>query len=701
MTHMSKRGYENAIVVRSHHSNHFISLLDDLTYFKTTNGWWFAYKIKLGAVFLCADPVTSDGPSFGLEDLQSSVASFATAWTEFAHEVEGRPIVLAGMSHDMCRLAREVRGMRVQKIGEEPWLTLGNYEPRGNSAKGVRAGRNYAQKLGCQVHEIDLSRAPQSVEHRVLHAQVEDVVNAWKASSFMHADGLFMRTDPFALLPGRRTFVCKRDGRVEVVLIATPIVMGRSYYIEDVITSTHMTNGAVELSVLSAIKALEHSSVQEISLGVVALRGTRLFCVERNQGIDPTWVDQFIHRCVNLVYNMNGIELFRRRFRPSRWDAVYLATYAPKQKLIPYIVMFIYYLFGFILALQPKHRPKSKRQYLDKSIAEYVSAACLVAMMIPSTAKGAADYHLIGLFNTFVPGGGELLLGNYGEAAVQASVEVSTFQYGYWQSRRQPMTLDGVPEDIPMYKKAKRRRRRSTADYQLVDIRKTLWADWAQEIGIKYHMLNVFDAYREAAALQGVTNGIDQSSKRDLFLAPFAFSTWTDPIAVGIIIAAAGVIYYDYRDAISQPRQVTRAFTRESNQLYETTYIGLFPAGSAAPEEAFYRGYLQNEFYALVPSPFFSIPMTSLAFGLSHVPEARLEAFLGGLLFGSLTHFSDNRLQRAIAAHYWVDLFGGIESYLIYMRNQYRIKPPRPSAKTVTLAFSRIEIPVFDFCLAI
>lgn len=129
----------------------------------------------------------------------------------------------------------------------------------------------------------------------------------------------------------------------------------------------------------------------------------------------------------------------------------------------------------------------------------------------------AIDYHLVGWTNTFIPGGGQLLLGNYFEGLTQSVIEFGTFSIGYNLSAKSPMTLDGVPEQIPSphqglsfikttqtcvkYNKGKCIQWRSVntkvnapPDSSEQDVTTALNADILQEVGIKYHMVNVFDS---------------------------------------------------------------------------------------------------------------------------------------------------------------------------------------------------------------
>jgi membrane protease YdiL (CAAX protease family) len=100
--------------------------------------------------------------------------------------------------------------------------------------------------------------------------------------------------------------------------------------------------------------------------------------------------------------------------------------------------------------------------------------------------------------------------------------------------------------------------------------------------------------------------------------------------------------------------------TAASNALYSLDHALLVPIGSGAPEEMFYRGFLQNEMYHLVPSPFFSIPASTLAFTFSHGPADRISAAVLGAYAGFLAHKYGGKLGPGIALHFWVDLLIGL-----------------------------------------
>lgn len=335
----------------------------------------------------------------------------------------------------------------------------------------------------------------------------------------------------------------------------------------------------------------------------------------------------------------------------------------------------------------------------------YLTALLTLAFLF-SKPSFAVNYHLVGWFNTFVPGGGEILRGNILYGLFQGSVETSSFLIGYHWSSRTTMTLDGVPEDLPepsgssiasstsshqtcaQYEKIKGKlvcTRYTTssssgattvaADGSNKDITKALRADFLQEIGIKYHMVNVFNAYRHEADGRRGTQRIDQTSTAALFAAPFRPSVLSDPavfISIGVAAAAVGASYYvDMKKSTPPLAQVNR----ESNSLYAFTYSVFYPVGSAAPEEMFYRGFLQNEFYSAFRTPLVSIPLQAAAYAFSHSAPERLSAAVTGLWEGILTHANKGQLSPSIAFHFWANVFSGLYTIALFQKAQYHPDP--------------------------
>lgn len=294
----------------------------------------------------------------------------------------------------------------------------------------------------------------------------------------------------------------------------------------------------------------------------------------------------------------------------------------------------------------------------------------------------------VGWFNTFIPGGGEGLLGNYSYAAIQASIEVGLFSWGYNLSAKSPMTLDGVPENIPtphtgpinnpgkkicikknsrgvciQYGFSSKQNSKANSLNQNVSIDQELKADFLQEIGIKYHMVNIFSAYQKA----GATGQVDQSSIEDLFAAPFALDIVKDPYVYLPLLISLGFHVVSFKNETVTP---LASLDQGSKNGYGLMYGVVYPTGSAAPEEMFFRGFIQNEFLSMTGTPYLAVPMSTLIYTLSHSPESYLSAGVSGLFLGTLTYIQNGSLKKNIAFHFWSDVIMGIHAILSLQRNE-------------------------------
>lgn len=299
-------------------------------------------------------------------------------------------------------------------------------------------------------------------------------------------------------------------------------------------------------------------------------------------------------------------------------------------------------------------------------------AATLLFVLIFQThdSCAAVNYHLVGWLNTFVPGSGEAVLGNPEYGLLQASLEVGSFGWGYSRSKRSTLTLDGTPEDLPKFD---RKRARTRADLII-----PLASAFTQEFGIKYHFVNTFLAYRSAATASGSkgTEWIDSTSTQDLFTAPFRRDILSNPWVWISLSIVGGYTAFDTYSQLHGGATRLPAFTPASNAIYTASDIAMYPVGSAAPEEMFFRGFLQNEFRTAVPSPFFSVPAQAILFMFAHAPgDGRIPALVSGTYLGTLAHVHEGRLSPGIAVHFWSVAMLGIEDIILVHRGQHTLPP--------------------------
>ena len=337
-------------------------------------------------------------------------------------------------------------------------------------------------------------------------------------------------------------------------------------------------------------------------------------------------------------------------------------------------------------------------------MAQFKILALIFSILYTSFAK--ADFHTIGWVNTFVPGGGRFMMGEYGEAAKEAALEVGTFAIGYSISPDGEFTLDGTPVGYPavstfsyiststrnvcvkrnkITKVCEQRQSRlfsssqNAVDYNPTDATHPLAAAVLQEFGLKYHIMNVFFSYRDQFNIEGGKDpgqGIDQRSASEMLKDPFQKEILTSPWVYVPILFASTFAYFDYKsqNKLSASNPISPLKTR-SKVLTAFDQMIMYPVGSAAPEETFYRGFLQNEFYYAYRSPYFAIPMSSLFFALSHSQDSWPSAFVTGLYQGLLAYRNNGNLAYGNAVHFWGVVALGIESYILTLNSQAKGPP--------------------------
>jgi hypothetical protein len=297
--------------------------------------------------------------------------------------------------------------------------------------------------------------------------------------------------------------------------------------------------------------------------------------------------------------------------------------------------------------------------------------------------EASASFHSVGWTSALIPGGGRFMMGEYSEGAKEAGVEIGTFASGYVMSPESSITLDGTPITYPSvtpYNFKSTRQHQHTGG-RAQDASTPLTAALLQEFGIKYHMLNAFLSYRDQFNLEGGDpgQGIDQRSTKEMFKDPFRLEVLSSPWVYLPIIFTTSFVIMDYKSQIKSDLPSVARLKGSSKAYLAFDQTVVYPLGSAAPEETFYRGFVQNEFYYLVRSPYFSIPMSSMIFALSHSQENWGSSFVTGLYQGMLAYKNNGDLSYGNAIHFWGVFVLGIEAYLLTVHPNSHSKAATPA----------------------
>jgi Phosphatidylglycerol lysyltransferase, C-terminal len=298
-----------------HNSSHFVWFLTEMQFYRCGNGWIFAF-VQKGAVTLVAlEPLH---PPVAGEDVDES--GVKAAWSEFESEIHPKITFFVSIYGPFFKQLRKL-GFQALQVGREPYVDLSDCVPTGKSGKGVRAARNQALRAGVKVEEWT---GKMILGHPQMVGDMRRLLKTWKSRNIFDMSGFLNVVDPFQEMEHRRYFIATSEKQgLEAFLVATPIPGRNSYFLEDMVVRPGATRGTGELLTLESLVALAESKAAMASLGVVALTHVDKSC---SHGLPPSAELAFVTlpKYANKIYNVEGLEMFRKRFKPKRWESIYL-----------------------------------------------------------------------------------------------------------------------------------------------------------------------------------------------------------------------------------------------------------------------------------------------------------------------------------------------------------------------------------------
>jgi phosphatidylglycerol lysyltransferase len=124
------------------------------------------------------------------------------------------------------------------------------------------------------------------------------------------------------MLEGRRIFVASLSGRPIGFLVLSPSPARGGWLTEQFVRGRSAPNGTVELMMQAAVAAVEG---EVVTMGIVPLARKGADPGVRN----PAWLE-VLARWARAhgwrFYNFQGLEWFKDKFHPDRWDPIYVIS---------------------------------------------------------------------------------------------------------------------------------------------------------------------------------------------------------------------------------------------------------------------------------------------------------------------------------------------------------------------------------------
>lgn len=223
---------------------------------------------------------------------------------------------------DHCRRAGRHVAVR---IGAQPAWAPDEWESAAHRHRSLRAQFRRAANKGIRVAEWHPARASGS-------PQLRRVLQRWLATR--HLPPLHFLVEPHTLerLDDRRIFVATRgapdqaapstEPHVVAFTVLSPIPRRDGWLVEQFVRDPAAPNGTIELLLDHAVRSLGRDGAAHVTLGLAPLshRDARTVAGE------PPWLRltlAWVRAHGRRFYDFGGLEAFKAKFRPARWEPVY------------------------------------------------------------------------------------------------------------------------------------------------------------------------------------------------------------------------------------------------------------------------------------------------------------------------------------------------------------------------------------------
>ena len=231
------------------------------------------------------------------------VAEVAKRFVDYAAK-NGNAVCFFGVEKDFVDAASLPHSL----IGLQPVWDPSEWQSTLATAPSLREQLRRARAKKIVVRRIDAAE----LETGVLRNEIQRIAKTWLGLRGMAPMGFVVHIEPFTEIEEKNLFVAEREGAV-VGLVALAPLYARGFLVEDLLRDTSAPNGTTEALIDAAMKYAATKGSDYVTLGLAPLAGD----VSRS-------LHAFRERA-SILFDFRGLEAFKRRLRPARWDPIFIA----------------------------------------------------------------------------------------------------------------------------------------------------------------------------------------------------------------------------------------------------------------------------------------------------------------------------------------------------------------------------------------
>jgi phosphatidylglycerol lysyltransferase len=244
-------------------------------------------------------------------------AELATRFLEQARE-HNRVVAFVPATAAFARSSAS-RDFSAVKVGAAPYFDLKTWNPRGDSAKKMRAEINQARRADVTVES--LNQIDDDVKQEAAELCLRWLGNRRTATSF----GWLIALDPFRHADHKKYFLARAHEKLVGFLSASPIPTRKGWYLEDVLRDPDAPAGTATLLVFEALQALKKDGAELATLGTAPLA--------KDGSNEISTEHPVVARALSVaskqfsgLYNFEGLRRFKGKFAPSWWESEYVVA---------------------------------------------------------------------------------------------------------------------------------------------------------------------------------------------------------------------------------------------------------------------------------------------------------------------------------------------------------------------------------------
>lgn len=167
------------------------------------------------------------------------------------------------------------------------------------------------------------------VERAASHPGLRRCLSEWLATRGLPPMHFLVESQTLERLYDRRIFVAEQKGTVLGFLVSSPVPQRNGWLIEQIVRGAGAVNGTNELLVDTAVRAAAASGSGYITLGLSPLSKRGVAPSDSN----PIWLRAllaWVRAHGRRFYNFEGLDAFKAKFQPERWEPVYAIANEPR-----------------------------------------------------------------------------------------------------------------------------------------------------------------------------------------------------------------------------------------------------------------------------------------------------------------------------------------------------------------------------------